>query len=272
LCTADSIALDISAGFGRNKPFFAHAQYVAIDLEVSKGWDFSGLDLIGDALNLPIKDNSVDLILSSSSLEHYSNPFKAFEQFARVLKPGGSLFLDVPFSYVEHQIPHDYFRVSRYGLNHLCKQHGLEAVSIEPDCGGPVGSLRTFLEVLEFVSSVTDKDSEDHKVFEDTLKQLKGTLKPIFDRIDCQHLKSGVGDDIQNCSQFPVRYNLVATKPGKLGKPKHYKDRAALLQDIAECPACHGPALEWQPGQCHCAKCGNTYSRNAHGIPELLIA
>jgi SAM-dependent methyltransferase len=272
LCKADSIVLDISAGFGRNRPFFAHAQYVALDMEVATGWDFTTLDMIGDALNLPVKDNSIDLIISSSSLEHYTNPFQAFHEFARVLKPGGHLYLDAPFRYVEHQIPHDYYRFSRYGLNHLCQETKLNVVSIEPDCGGPIGSMRLFLEALRSIIANPGIDPKEQKILSDTLHHLTGTVEPMFFSIDHLYQRSGVSDSIKNCSQFPIRYNLVATKPGKLAKPKHYKDRSQLLQGIIECPACHQSGLLWKAKQCSCEKCGKSYPRNDSGIPQLLTA
>lgn len=271
LCGADSILLDISAGFGRNKDFFAHAQYVAIDLEVAADWDFSNLDLVGNSLNLPIKDNSVDVIINSSSLEHYDNPFAAFHQFARILKPGGSLYLDVPFSYLEHQIPHDYFRYSRYGLASLCKKNGLDVINIQPDCGAALNAVRMLTETLTSMAAVMDENLEQYKIYTEAIDFLGNKLKPVLQSIDIQQCKNGVGDDIRNCSQYPVRYNLVARKPGTLALAKHYAHRAELLMDIAECPNCHRSGLDWQADHCSCPACSKRYSRNKNGIPNLII-
>ena len=38
---------------------------------------------------------------------------------ARVLRPGGHLLLAMPFLYFVHQAPHDYQRLTRYGLERL---------------------------------------------------------------------------------------------------------------------------------------------------------
>ena len=43
-----------------------------------------------------IADNTYDLVLSSNNLEHMANPFKAIEEWKRVLKPEGSIFLVLP--------------------------------------------------------------------------------------------------------------------------------------------------------------------------------
>lgn len=45
--------------------------------------------LAGDAENLPLADNSVDLIFSSLSIQWCQHPFVLFSEIKRVLKPGG---------------------------------------------------------------------------------------------------------------------------------------------------------------------------------------
>ena len=59
-------------------------------------------DIVGDIHNLPFDDNSQEAILCSAVLEHVENPFKAVEELHRVLKPGGYLFVYVPFLYYYH--------------------------------------------------------------------------------------------------------------------------------------------------------------------------
>lgn len=49
----------------------------------------------GSNLALPIKDNSVDLVISYGVIHHTPNTFKCLNEFARILKPGGKLFLNV---------------------------------------------------------------------------------------------------------------------------------------------------------------------------------
>ncbi len=47
----------------------------------------------GEAQNLPFGDNSVDFVVSSLSLHHWSEPGKALKDIHRVLKPGGQMLL-----------------------------------------------------------------------------------------------------------------------------------------------------------------------------------
>ena len=48
----------------------------------------------GDAADLPLADESVDLVFSSSAFEHISNLGAALAEMARVLRPGGHVYSD----------------------------------------------------------------------------------------------------------------------------------------------------------------------------------
>lgn len=47
----------------------------------------------GEAQNLPFPDSSVDFVVSSLSLHHWSEPGKALDEIHRVLKPGGQMLI-----------------------------------------------------------------------------------------------------------------------------------------------------------------------------------
>lgn len=268
-CNKQSILLDISAGCGHYKDFFAHTNYISIDLAVAETWSYAELDLMGDALNLPIKENSVDVIISSSSLEHYSDPFAAFREFTRVLKPAGHLYLDVPFTHVEHQIPHDYFRFSRYGLKHLCQLNQLDIVTLQPDCGFAMTGFRMLNEALTGIRNRVVENRMAYNTISESIRYLDETLKPILREIDPYCYKSGVDEDILDCTQYPVRYNLVAIKPGVKPPEVIYSDKKELLADMAECPHCHRSKLVWLEQYCHCPACNTDYPRTIHGVPQL---
>ncbi len=48
---------------------------------------------LGKAEDMPIESNSVDLVITQSSLHEWENPQKGLLEIFRVLKPGGSLIL-----------------------------------------------------------------------------------------------------------------------------------------------------------------------------------
>ncbi len=54
-------------------------------------------DILGDAETLSsVDDSSFDFIISAHVIEHMKNPLLSLENWIRVLKPGGSLYLIVP--------------------------------------------------------------------------------------------------------------------------------------------------------------------------------
>jgi len=56
-----------------------------------------GLDArVGDALQIPLADNSLDLVVSFETIEHVSNPERFLEECARVLVSEGILIVSTP--------------------------------------------------------------------------------------------------------------------------------------------------------------------------------
>ena len=61
------------------------------------------VDLVCDAMDLPFEDNSVDYIVSSHAIEHMLDVEKAFNEWVRVLKPGGLMAHKMPdVKYFQH--------------------------------------------------------------------------------------------------------------------------------------------------------------------------
>ncbi len=133
---AGTSVLDAGAGEGPYRELFAETRYVAVDDgRGDERWDYRGLHVSGDLLRLPIGDGAFDAVLATETLEHLTDPGAFVAEAARVLRPGGQLFMTAPLSFKEHQQPHDYFRFTRYGLQLLLERAGLEATSVEPEGG-----------------------------------------------------------------------------------------------------------------------------------------
>lgn len=128
--------LDAGAGEGPYRPLFAHTRYVALDdRRGDAGWDYGGLDVVGDLRRIPFRDGAFDAVLCTETLEHLTDPQDVVRELARVLRPGGRVHVTAPLSFREHQEPHDYFRYTRHGLRLLAERAGLRVVSIEPEGG-----------------------------------------------------------------------------------------------------------------------------------------
>jgi len=81
-------------------------------------------DVFGDAQCLPMAGESIDAVILFEVLEHVPDHRLALAEIARVLRPGGRLFMSVPFIYPIHDAPHDYFRFTPFSLRQLLEKHG----------------------------------------------------------------------------------------------------------------------------------------------------
>lgn len=113
----DTLALNVGAGKMNFKEFFPNQK--TLDVEVREGTD---IDIVADAHDLSmIPDASYELVLLNEVLEHLHTPQKAIDEIHRVLKPGGLLLLTTRFIFPLHSSPIDYYRYTKYGLQHLMR-------------------------------------------------------------------------------------------------------------------------------------------------------
>lgn len=95
-----------------------------------------------------------DYVASCSMLEHTPHPWKVIEQIHAVLKPGGIVYISIPWLYPLHGEPHDYYRFSLAALKTLIKDNGFEELESGSE-HSPHAALYRFLqayfsEVLSF--------------------------------------------------------------------------------------------------------------------------
>ncbi len=74
---------------------------------------------------LPFAAGSFSTVLCTQVLEHLADPGAALCEVGRVLEPGGKLILSAPQSWFLHEEPYDFYRYTRFGLDHLCRDAGL---------------------------------------------------------------------------------------------------------------------------------------------------
>lgn len=78
-----------------------------------------------------IPDATYDSAICLEVLEHVPDPFSAAHEIYRILKPGGVLVLSVPHLSRLHDLPHDYYRYTAYGLRHLLGKAGFQVLQVE---------------------------------------------------------------------------------------------------------------------------------------------
>lgn len=108
------------------------SEYLSMDYEATHPeLSFQG-DLRG---GLPVDDKSIDTVFCCSVLEHIPEPWLAFAELKRIVRPGGHVILSVPFIYYLHGAPHDYFRFTRYGVTEMATKAGFEIAELKASGG-----------------------------------------------------------------------------------------------------------------------------------------
>jgi O-antigen biosynthesis protein len=87
-------------------------------------------DIVGDLHSIPLRDQSVDTIVSVAVLEHTKFPWMVAQEFYRILKPGGYGVIAVPFIQPQHACPDDYCRFTENGLIELSKYTGFNVLEV----------------------------------------------------------------------------------------------------------------------------------------------
>jgi len=126
--------LDLGASIGPYAAYFPNR--IGVDIEKAPG-----VDVVADAHALSFRGGSFDVVLATEILEHLQEPQKAADEMLRVLRPGGTLLLTTRFLFPLHDAPHDYFRYTRYGLQHLFRRFEIIDLKEETDAIGTLAVL-----------------------------------------------------------------------------------------------------------------------------------
>ncbi len=90
------------------RPLFPESTYIGCDLR--KG---AGVDVIADALNLPLPNACCDLVICADTIEHILHPWQAIREIKRVLHPNGFAIITSVMDFPIHDYPHDYWRFTQ---------------------------------------------------------------------------------------------------------------------------------------------------------------
>lgn len=132
---AGTRVLDAGAGEAPYRELFIRCAYTTHDWPGTMHEGARAADILADIHELPIDDGSFDFVLLTEVLEHVAEPQRALTELRRVLAPGGTLLLTVPFVGELHEEPHDHYRYTSYGLSGLLQRAGFDAVAVRPLTG-----------------------------------------------------------------------------------------------------------------------------------------
>lgn len=100
----------------------------------SREWEYTGLDIVvgenvdvvsDDLYSYPFDDDSFDIVISGSTMEHVESIWLWVPELARLVKPGGLLIIITHHTFAYHAHPVDCWRIMPDGMRHLFDHTGV---------------------------------------------------------------------------------------------------------------------------------------------------
>ncbi|MDY6971173.1 MAG: methyltransferase domain-containing protein [Thermodesulfobacteriota bacterium] len=121
---------------------------------------FDEVDLVADATDLPVEDESADLIINCAMLEHVGKPETIVREMRRIAKQGAQFICYLPFIVPFHAAPDDFHRWTISGARTLFEAEFVE-VEVIVGAGPTSGLLWVLLEWLSTLLSFGSKTLHD---------------------------------------------------------------------------------------------------------------
>jgi len=130
------VIYDLGCGEAPYREYFLQYADEYIGVDWSESYHDTKADIVAD-LNqpLPISSQVADTVISLSVLEHLNEPQVMLSETIRILRPGGTLILQVPWQWWVHEAPYDFYRYSPYGLKYLLEKAGFTEIEVSPQGG-----------------------------------------------------------------------------------------------------------------------------------------
>ena len=140
--------LDVGGGRGRWRRLLGDpGDYTIVDVIAPEhlALEPASTYVMGDAAALPFASGTFGFVLMIEVLQHLPEPQYALAEARRVLAPAGLVVVTTRQAWPTHGAPNDYFRYTRYGLEHMLQAVGLRPQHLIP-LGGPASVLTVSLE------------------------------------------------------------------------------------------------------------------------------
>ena len=195
-----SIVIDVGSGSAPYRELFQGLEYRTYDRAESIYSPEHPTDGIGSATDLPCENGSVAGIICTQVLEHVAEPWLAFEEFFRVLEPGGFAWITTPFVWYLHEIPYDYYRYTPYALRFLAERAGFNVQEISPMSTSPQTVSQLLQDLRWTMGRLNDQVVDEQRdVIEGVLQQVAALVED-FSPLDGQRI-------------LPLGYSMKIEKP-----------------------------------------------------------
>lgn len=123
----DALVLDVGSGRGDFSQLVQQRDSLSLDI-----YPYPEVDIVCNLTHVnPFRENSFDAIVLMNVLEHVFDTQIFLNALVKILKPGGKLFVAVPFLLKVHQAPFDFVRFTEFSLQRLGEERGLVIDSLE---------------------------------------------------------------------------------------------------------------------------------------------
>jgi len=158
----------IILNFGSGPTYYMNRRdIINVDL-----YPFNEVDIVADVANLPIENETADLIINVATLEHVAEPKRVVGEMHRILKKEGRVICYLPFMVPFHAAPNDFYRWTVTGIQKLFSS--FDHVEVSVGCGPTSGMLWVFQEWFSVLLSFGSKTLHDILFF-----ALMGLTAPI---------------------------------------------------------------------------------------------
>ena len=129
----NQLLLDAGAGNFRYRELLVQKGYSYQSQDFDEVFEKSSSGMhtyVCDIQSIPVESNRYDVVICTQVLEHVTNPQNVFIELARILKPGGKIYLTTNFLFPIHGAPYDFYRFTHFGLHLLAKESSLTNIEI----------------------------------------------------------------------------------------------------------------------------------------------
>ncbi len=104
-CAGDAVALDVATGAGYGAAILAQSARLVYAMDLDEGAIKSARATVhegnvrflrGDAMRLPVKTGSIELVIATEVLEHVADPEGMVRELGRVMHPEGAVLVSTP--------------------------------------------------------------------------------------------------------------------------------------------------------------------------------
>jgi len=130
---AGELLLDAGAGNFRFRELLIEKEYIYESQDFEEVFDQNSRGkhtYVCDVKSIPVESNRFGVVVCTQVLEHLPDPLGALKELARILKPGGELYLTTNLLFPIHGAPYDFYRFTNFGLEFLCKESGFANIEI----------------------------------------------------------------------------------------------------------------------------------------------